>query len=84
MMAQDREKSRRVNLMVSEPLVEWASQEADARDMSLSALIRHVLEQERERVLERKLASAAESLEEMYRSDDELTAFTALDGDEFK
>jgi hypothetical protein len=83
MAASKSKKSRRLNIMVSESLVEWATSTAESRGMSLSALVRESLEAERERTLDQKIAEAAESLADMYENDQELTAFTSLDGDDF-
>jgi len=76
-------KTRRVNLMISETLIEWASRTAETRGMSVSALIREALEREREQSREQAIAQAAESLAALYRSDENLIAFLALDGDDF-
>ena len=76
-------KTRRVNLMISETLIEWASRTAETRGISVSALIREALEREREQTREQAIAQAAESLAALYRSDENLTAFLALDGDDF-
>lgn len=83
MIASESKKSKRLNIMVSQSLVEWAASAAESRGISLSALVRESLEAERERELERQISEAAESLATMYEEDDELTSFTALDGDEF-
>jgi hypothetical protein len=76
-------KNRRLNILVSESLVEWATNVAESRGLSLSAFVRQSLEAERERILERQISSAAEMLVDVYENDGELTAFTSLDGDEF-
>jgi post-segregation antitoxin (ccd killing protein) len=83
MAPSESKKSRRLNIMVSESLVEWATSTAESRGMSLSALVRESLEAERERTLDHEIAEAAESLAEMYENDQELTAFTSIDGDDF-
>lgn len=83
MVASDSKKTKRLNITVSESLVEWAASTAEARGMTLSQLVRESLESERERALEEQISKAAESLASVYKEDDELTAFTALDGDEF-
>jgi post-segregation antitoxin (ccd killing protein) len=83
MAPSESKKSRRLNIMVSESLVEWATSTAESRGMSLSALVRESLEAEKERTLDQKIAEAAESLAEMYENDQELTAFTSIDGDDF-
>jgi post-segregation antitoxin (ccd killing protein) len=82
-IASESKKTRRLNVMVSESLVEWAASTAESRGMSLSALVRDSLQAEKERSLERQITQAADSLANMYENDHELTAFTALDGDEF-
>ena len=79
----DSPKTRRLNIMVSEPLIEWASSTAEARGISLSAFVCEALEKELERSQEQELAQAAETLAPLYATDEELTAFLALDGDEF-
>ena len=83
MTASESKKSRRLNIMVSESLVEWATSTAESRGMSLSALVRESLEAERDRTLDKKISEAAESLADMYENDQELTTFTSLDGDDF-
>ena len=82
-MAPETSKTRRVNIMISETLIEWASRTAEVRGISVSAFVREALEKERERSREQAIAQAAESLAALYRSDEELTAFLALDGDDF-
>ncbi len=77
-------KTRRLNILVSESLVEWATEAAQFRGISLSALIRQSLEAEKERIRESQISSAAEKLVDLYENDDELTAFTSIDGEEFK
>ena len=82
-MAPETSKTRRVNIMISETLIEWASRTAEVRGISVSAFVREALEKERERSREQAIAQAAESLAALYRSDENLTAFLALDGDDF-
>lgn len=76
-------KNKRLNILVSESLVDWAASAAEARGISLSAFVRQSLEAEKERILESQISSAADLLVDLYENDDELTAFTSLDGDEF-
>jgi len=68
--------------MISETLIEWASRTAETRGISVSAFIREALEREREQSREQAIAEAAESLAALYRSDENLSAFRALDGDD--
>ena len=83
MAASDSSKSKRLNVIMNESLVEWAISAAQSRGISLSALIRYSVEAERERSLEQQILDAAESLAMMYENDEELTAFASLDGDDF-
>ncbi|MGD8849283.1 MAG: hypothetical protein PVF18_06140 [Anaerolineales bacterium] len=76
-------KNKRLNILVSESLVDWAASTAEARGISLSAFVRQSLEAEKERILESQISSAADLLVDLYENDDELTAFTSLDGDGF-
>jgi len=69
--------------MISETLIEWASKTAEIRGISVSAFVREALERERARSREQAIIQAAESLAALYRSDENLTAFLALDGDDF-
>ena len=70
-------------MVISEGLVEWASTAAEARGVSVSALVREALERELVRSREQELTEAAELLAGLYRADKELTALTALDGEDF-
>ena len=76
-------KTRRINILLSEELVERLSTSAEERGMSMSAFVREAVEKECERTQEQILAEAAESLATLYETDGELTAFTALDGEDF-
>lgn len=81
-MASQATKTRRLNVMISESLIEWASTTAKTRGITVSAFVREALEKECERAREQVIAQAAEALAPLY-SDDNLTAFLALDGDDF-
>jgi post-segregation antitoxin (ccd killing protein) len=76
-------KSRRLNILISETLDECLSASAESRGMSVSAFVRHAVERECERTQEQVLVEAAEALASMYESDEELTAFQSLDGEDF-
>lgn len=76
-------KNRRLNVMVSETLSARLVETAQARGMSRSAFVRHAIEREFERSQEEALADAAEALAPIYESDEELTAFSALDSEDF-
>jgi len=83
MLANEAPKTRRLNITLSEALIECLSASAEERGMSMSAFVREAVRKECERTQEQILAEAAESLASLYESDEELTAFTALDGDDF-
>ena len=50
---------------------------------SLSNFLRELIEEHRGKSKSDQLKQAAELLAEAYRNDDELTAFSAIDGDPF-
>ena len=83
MVANKAPKTRRVNILLSETLIERLSSSAEERGMSMSAFVREAVERECERTQEQILAEAAESLASLYETDEGLTAFTVLDGDDF-
>jgi len=76
-------RTRRVNIVVNETLIQWASTTAESRGISVSALVREALEKERKRYREEAIEKAAESLVSLYSTDQNLVAFTALDGEDF-
>lgn len=83
MLIPEAPKTRRLNIMISESLIEWASTTAETRGITVSAFVREALEREWERSQEEAIAQAAEALAPLYMSDENLTAFLALDGDDF-
>jgi post-segregation antitoxin (ccd killing protein) len=83
MLTNEAPKTRRLNILLSEALIECLSASAEERGMSMSAFVREAVEKECERTQEQILAEAAESLAALYESDGELTAFMALDGEDF-
>ena len=83
MLNNEAPKTRRLNILLSESLVECLSASAEDRGMSMSAFVREAVEKECERTQEQILAEAAESLAALYESDEELTAFMALDREDF-
>ena len=83
MIVTRRPKTRRLNVAVDDALVACLSSIAQDECMTRSAFVRRAIERECARAREEALAKAAESLAPLYRSDEELTAFTALDGEDF-
>ncbi|OGO16513.1 MAG: hypothetical protein A2Z14_07285 [Chloroflexi bacterium RBG_16_48_8] len=82
-MTSEAPKTRKLNIMVSESLIECLSASAEERGMSISAFVREAVKRECDRTQEQVLAEAAESLAAFYESDRELTAFLSLDGEDF-
>ena len=83
MLVTETARTRRVNIVVNETLIQWASTTAESRGISVSALVREALEKERKRYREEAIEKAAESLVSLYSTDQNLVAFTALDGEDF-
>lgn len=83
MVTRDVRKQRRLNVVVSETLNVRLVETAQARGMSKSAFVRQAIEREFERSQDEALEAAAEALAPIYESDEELTAFTALDSEDF-
>ena len=83
MLVKESRKEQRLNVVVSETLITRVDEIVLVQGTSKSAFIRYAIEQEIERFEELALASAAAALAPAYENDAELTAFTALDGDDF-
>jgi hypothetical protein len=56
---------------------------ADREERSFSDLVREMLDEQIENHHRSQLIAAAQALQADYKTDKELTAFTALDGDDF-
>lgn len=82
-MAQDRNMSVRLNIMVSEDLDNCLTESAKNLGLSKSAFIRQAVERECALTQDELLAAAAEKLAHVYKTDEELTALTALDAEDF-
>ncbi len=83
MLTNEAPKTRRLNILLSDSLIECLTASAKDRGISMSAFVREAVEKECERVQEQILAEAAESLAALYESDGELTAFLSIDGEDF-
>lgn len=77
------DKTQRLNILVSKSLDRRLSEAAEKYDTSKSAFVRQAVEREMARREEKELAQAADELASLYESDEELTAFTALDSEDF-
>lgn len=69
----------RVNIMIREEQREYLAQVAEEKHTSVSEIIRELIDDKRKRDQAERLADAAATLAEDYRTNEELTAFTALD-----
>lgn len=83
MGAQDSNKTTRLHIMVSEYLDKCLTESAKKRDLSKSAFVRLAVERECARTQDEFLAATAEALAHIYVTDNELTAFSSLDAEEF-
>lgn len=81
MLTADVHKTRRLNILLSDNLVECLSTSAQSQGVTVSAFVRRAVERECERTQEETLARAADAIADLYRTDKELTAFLALDGE---
>jgi metal-responsive CopG/Arc/MetJ family transcriptional regulator len=78
-----KEKTRRLNIIISESLHEQLSELVEKHDESKSGFVRLAVEREFERRKKEELEQAAAELAPLYESDEELTAFTSLDSEDF-
>lgn len=78
------ENKTRVNIMIREEQREYLTQLAEEKQTSVSEIIRELIDKKRKLDQTEKLADAAASLADEYRSNEELTAFTALDHEDLQ
>jgi metal-responsive CopG/Arc/MetJ family transcriptional regulator len=76
-------RTRRLNIVVSEPLHEELTEMAEKYDETKSEIVRVAVEREIERRKHETLEQAAELLAPFYEENKELLVFTSLDGEEF-
>ena len=77
-------KTQRINIFLSESLHQRLSGAAIKRNISKSAYIRFALENALQSENEIALQQAVKELAPLYKTDQELTIFTSLDGEDFK
>lgn len=78
------EKTQRLNILISETLEKRLTSAAKKkRGISKSAFVRLAGEREFDREQELELERAVRELAPLYETDQELTAFTDLDGEDF-
>jgi len=76
-------KDKRIQVLVPTSQHEYLKAASDDQGISISELMRRILDDHMRRKMDARLAAAAEELKSLYQSDEELTAFTALDGESF-
>jgi predicted CopG family antitoxin len=79
----DKDNKQRVNIMLREEQREYLAELAEQENKSLSEIIRQLVDEKRQANQSIRLQTAAEALADDYRSNEELTAFNALDGEDF-
>ncbi len=82
-MEKAKERTRRLNIVVSEPLHAQLTEMADKNEETKSDFVRLALEREIGRRKVEELEKAATDLAFLYETDEELLAFASLDGEEF-
>lgn len=78
-----KEKTRRLNILISESFHEQLSEMVEKFDETKSEFVRQAVKREFEKRKREELEQAAAELAPLYESDEELTAFTSLDGEDF-
>ena len=82
-MGNVKENTRRLNIVVSEPLHDQLIEMVDKDEETKSDFVRQALEREIERRKVEELEKAAAELAFLYETDEELLVFASLDGEEF-
>jgi metal-responsive CopG/Arc/MetJ family transcriptional regulator len=83
MVSENLGKSKRINIIINESLNQQLSQAAERSGITKSAFVRVALEREFVRDRNLELECAAYDLAYLYDPDQELTVFSALDGEDF-
>ena len=83
MLENIKDKRKRVQIISTEPQKQFLDEAAAQQGVSVSALIRGIVDTYKNGLLEQALAESARSLYVSYENDKELTAFTSLDGEDF-
>lgn len=77
------EKTKRIQVMISEPQIDFLDRTAEKMEISRSALFRKIIDDFQKEYKEQQLRQIAESLYDEYATNEELTSFTDLDGEDF-
>jgi len=78
-----KESTRRLNIVVSEPLHDQLTEMIAKHEETKSDFVRLAIEREIERRKVEDLKIAAAELAVLYETDEELLAFSSLEGEEF-
>jgi hypothetical protein len=73
----------RVQIMLNESQKDFLDKTASKEGISVSALIRKLIDQYRQKQRDIQLNAAVDDLYAEYKSDQELTALRSLDGEDF-
>jgi len=79
----EKDSKQRVNIMLREEQREYLAVLAQEENTSLSEIIRNLIDEKRKAIQAQRLENAVEALVDEYRSNEELTAFSALDSEDF-
>ncbi len=77
------DKTRKIQIMISDSLNNQLSQASDRSGVTKSAFVRVALEREFARDKQLELECVVHNLARLYEASQELTAFSALDGEDF-
>ena len=83
MVSESSRKSKRINILINESLNRQLSRAAERSGITKSALVRVALEREFARAKQIESECAVHDLARLYEASQELTAFSALDGEDF-
>ena len=75
-----KDQKQRVNIVLNESQRKYLQRISEERGLSASEIIRDLIEEKKKEEQAARLTQAAEAPAIDYRQDEELTAFTALDG----
>ena len=76
-------KFKRIQFLIPENQKKFLDTVAQQENKTFSALVREIFSEYQEKMIEEELMAAAQSLYDEYENNDELIAFTALDGVDF-
>ena len=76
-------KLKRIQLLIPENQKEFLDEVAQSEGVSFSALVRDIFAEYQRKRVEQELEEAAHALYDEYKTNEELIAFRATDGDNF-